>query len=468
MFKASHREGAKTAWALSPFFFVIFVSFVVKKEKDVMFLKRFQLGLIHVAVAMTLVPINSTLNRVMIKELAISATLVAILASLPYLFSPIQVAIGSYSDRHPIFGFRRTPYILAGLILCVLGLIVSPQVAFLMADNFPLGLLAGILAFGAWGMGYNLSAVSYLSLASELSGENGRGKTIATMWFMMIASIILTAIGLSHMVDPYTPEALIRAFGVVAASALTLGLLGLFKLEPRSSVLSSTASETYTVKQMTSAITANPVARTFFVYLLLLLAAILGQDVLLEPFGAEAFGMTVTQTTRITSIWGTFVLLAIIIAGLLEGRVSKRLIAQFGNTGALLGFVVIVISGILINKHVFYTGVTLLGIGTGLSTVANLSLMFDLTLPGMVGLYIGAWGFSNALSRLTGSILGGVVRDIVTQATGVALSGYLVVFSIEALMLFIAAFMLYRIDVNVFKKQIEEPSYVEKVALAAE
>ncbi|HLE90930.1 MAG TPA: PucC family protein, partial [Anaerolineales bacterium] len=164
-----------------------------------MFLKRFQLGLIHVAVAMTLVPINSTLNRVMIKELAISATLVALLASLPYLFSPIQVAIGSYSDRHPIFGFRRTPYILAGLILCVLGVVVSPQVAFLMADNFPLGLLAGLLAFGAWGMGFNLSAVSYLSLASELSGENGRGKTIATMWFMMIVSIIVTAIGLSRM-----------------------------------------------------------------------------------------------------------------------------------------------------------------------------------------------------------------------------------------------------------------------------
>ena len=433
-----------------------------------MFLKRFQLGLIHVAVAMTLVPINSTLNRVMIKELAISATLVAILASLPYLFSPIQVAIGSYSDRHPIFGFRRTPYILAGLVLCVLGVVVSPQVAFLIHDNFAMGLLAGLLAFGAWGMGYNLSAVSYLSLASELSGENERGKTIATMWFMMILSIIITAIGLSRMVDPYTPEALIRAFGVVAASALVLGLLGLIKLEPRSNRLSQSTSESYTIRQMTSAITANPVARVFFVYLLLLLAAILGQDVLLEPFGAEAFGMTVTQTTRITSIWGTFVLLAILVAGLMEGRVSKRLVAQLGNTGALLGFIVIVISGILINKSVFYTGVTLLGIGTGLSTVANLSLMFDLTIPGMVGLYIGAWGFSNALSRLVGSILGGVVRDVVTQATGLALSGYLVVFSIEAFMLLIATIMLYRINVNAFRKQVEEPSFAEKVAIAAE
>jgi BCD family chlorophyll transporter-like MFS transporter len=443
--------------------------FKPKLRIKTMFLKRLQLGLIHVAVAMTLVPINSTLNRVMIKELAISATLVAILASLPYLFAPIQIAIGSYSDRHPILGLRRTPYIFVGLILCVVGLLVSPYVAFLMADNLPLGILAGLFAFGAWGMGYNLSSVSYLSLASEISGENGRGKTIATMWFMMIVSIIATAIGLSRLVDPYTPEALIRAFGYVAASALTLGLVGLIKLEPRSSNSSSkTSSEAYTVKQMTSAITQNPVARIFFVYLLLLLAAILGQDVLLEPFGAEAFGMTVTQTTRITSIWGTFVLVAILIAGLLEGRMAKKAIAQLGNLGALSGFVLIVVSGLTRSTSIFYTGVTLLGLGTGLSTVANLSLMFDLTAPGMVGLYIGAWGFSNALSRLTGNLLAGILRDVVNQFTGQALSGYLVVFIIESLMLLVASVLLIRINVSEFQKNIEEPSFVEKVALASD
>src|SRR5512139_510352 len=109
-----------------------------------MFLKRFQLGLIHVAVAMTLVPINSTLNRVMIKELAISATLVALLASLPYLFSPIQVAIGSFSDRRPVAGYRRTPYILLGLALCVFGMVISPYASFRLADGGITGILAGI------------------------------------------------------------------------------------------------------------------------------------------------------------------------------------------------------------------------------------------------------------------------------------------------------------------------------------
>ena len=433
-----------------------------------MLLKRFQLGLIHAAVAMTLVPINSTLNRVMIFDLEISKTLVSLLAVFPYLLSPIQVAIGSFSDRHPIFGYRRTPYILAGLILCVAGVMASPHIAFLIHENFGVGVLAGLLGFGAWGMGYNLSAVSYLSLASELSGEKGRGKTVATMFFMMILALIGTGIGLSRMVSTYTPETLIFAINFVAVLALILGLLGLIKLEPRAEAVAPPRAETYTVREMAGTVAANPVARVFFIYLLLLLAAILGQDILLEPFGAEAFGMSVEATSRIVSISGVFTLIAFLVAGGLEGRLPKRVIAQAGNLGALAGFVCIFISGILPSLALFYFGITLLGFGIGISTVANLSLMFDLTVPGKVGLYIGAWGFSNGLSRLTGLLLAGVVADAVTHGTGRALSGYLVVFGMEALMLLGAVLLLSRIDVSAFRLKAQEPSFVDKVAVAAE
>jgi MFS transporter, BCD family, chlorophyll transporter len=436
---------------------------------ETMFLKRFQLGLIHVAVAMTLVPINSTLNRVMIFDLGVSKTLFTFLAIFPYLLSPIQVAIGSFSDRHPIFGYRRTPYILAGLVLCVIGVAMSPQVAVLISQNFSLGVMVGILAFGMWGMGYNLSAVSYLSLASELSGEKEHGKTVATMFTMMVIGLIVTGISLSRLVPTYDPDSLSRAFIIVAASALTLGIIGLVKLEPHFEIaVAKTKSESFTIKEMISAITSNSVARIFFVYLLLLLAAILSQDVLLEPFGAQAFGMTLEQTSRIVSITNSFTLIAFIVAGFLEGRVKKKYVAQMGNLGAIIGFVIIVISGITASQAAFYVGITLLGFGTGISTIANLSLMFDLTVPEKVGLYIGAWGFSNGLSRLVGLLMAGVVADLATQISGNALSGYLVVFSLEALMLLVAAVMLYRIDVNAFKKQVEEPSFVEKVAVATE
>ena len=426
---------------------------------------RLQLGLIHLAVAMTLVPINSTLNRVMIKELALSATLVALLASLPYLFSPIQVAIGGFADRHPLLGRHRTPYILLGLLLCVAGVILSPYAAFAMAESFWGGLALGLLAFGAWGMGYNLSAVSYLSLASELSGEKGRSKTIAVMFFMMITSIIGTAIALSRMVDPYTPQALERAFWVVGLAALGLGLLGLLRLEPRATSAQRGGEGHYTWGIMLRTVLGNRQAAFFFWYLIILLAALLGQDILLEPFGAEAFGMSVRETTRITSIWGACTLAALAAAGALEGRVSKRRLAQVGGAGALAGFILIVLSGISHSTIVFYTGLVLLGAGTGLSTVSNLSLMLDMTTQGSIGLYIGAWGMANAISRLLGSVLGGALRDTIARAADDPLAGYLVVFSLMALALLVSLRMLRRISVGDFRRQAEQMSVLDKAAL---
>jgi len=427
-------------------------------------IKRFQLGLIHIAVAMTLVPINSTLNRVMIKELDFSATLVAALASLPYLFSPMQVWIGGYADRHPLFGRRRTPYIFLGLLLCVAGVIVSPHVAFLMAAERLIGILAGLLAFGAWGMGFNLASVSYFSLASELSGEKGRGKTVAVMFFMMIAGIILTSITLSRLVEPYSPAALLRAFSLIGALALVLGLLGLVGLEKRTAE-STKGAENYTIRQMAEALLANPQAKTFFWYLFLLLIALLGQDVLLEPFAAEAFQLPVAVTTRITSIWGVCVLVMLAAAGILEGRLSKRAIAQTGNYGALAGFTLITASGLIPSLPVFYAGVVLLGLGTGLSTVANLSLMLDMTTAQSIGLYIGVWGMANAFSRLAGGLLGGIVRDLATHLLGNFVHGYVVVFVLEGLLLLVAILLFLRIDLTAFQRRAEELSVLERAAI---
>jgi BCD family chlorophyll transporter-like MFS transporter len=217
---------------------------------------------------------------------------------------------------------------------------------------------------------------------------------------------------------------------------------------------------------MAAVILKSRQATLFFWYLTLLLAAILGQDVLLEPFAAEAFGMTVQQTTRITSIWGSAVLLTILLAGVLERRAPRKVVAQIGNIAALGGFLLILSSGLLISTGIFWTGVILLGAGTGLATVANLALMFDLTLPGYVGLFIGAWGVSNALSRLVGTLMAGIVRDVVSSLTHSAVSGYLVVFGIESAMLAVAVAMLVNIDVDSFHKQVEAPSAVERVALA--
>jgi len=434
-----------------------------------MFRKRLQIGLIHMAVAMTLVPINSTLNRIMIKELALSATLVAIMASLPYLFSPIQIAIGSFSDRHPIFGWRRTPYIVLGLLLTVAGVILSPAVAFLLPENRWLGLGLGILVFGAWGMGFNFATVSYFSLASEISGEKGRSRTIAVMFFMMISGIILTSIGLGRLLEPYSPALLERAFRIVGILALILGLIGLFGLEPRIPKEKAFAGEMrYSMSSLVQIVFGNRQVTLFFWYLILLLAAILGQDVLLEPFAGEAFNLPVDATTRITSIWGICVLLSLMITGLLEGRVSKLGVVKIGGLAAIIAFLTIAASGMILNKSLFYAGVLALGLSTGISTVSNLSLMLDMTVAGKVGMFMGAWGMANALSRLTGSVLSGFVRDAVSQIAHSPVTGYVVVFGIDAALLVVSLILLRQIDVNLFKHQAKQISIVERGAMASE
>ena len=433
--------------------------------------KRIQLGLIHVAVAMTLVPINSTLNRVMIKELSISALLVGALAALPYLFSPIQVAIGSFSDRHPIFGWRRTPYIFFGVLLCVFGVIASPHVAYLLADNRTLGILMGILVFGAWGMGYNLASVSYFSLATEISGKKGRSRTISVMFFMMIVSIIGTSITLSNLLEVYTPEKLKDAFQLVGLIAFALGMVGILGLESRKAEkeTAETKEESNTWRQLVKLISGNKQATRFFWYLITLLTAVFAQDILLEPFGAEAFDLEVSETTFITAIWGTMFLVSLSLGSIFENRVPKLRQAKIGAWGGIFAFGLIVLSSVLNSQAVFYTGVVLLGLATGLSTVSNLSLMLDMTVAGKIGLFIGAWGMASAISRLTGNLMSGAVRDVMTNLVGNPVIGYSVVFMIEIGLLLVSLFLLRRIDVSLFKKQVErQMPLVERAAVSSE
>jgi BCD family chlorophyll transporter-like MFS transporter len=105
---------------------------------------------------------------------------------------------------------------------------------------------------------------------------------------------------------------------------------------------------------------------------------------------------------------------------------------------------------------------------TDLSTVSNLSLMLDMTTAGKVGLFIGAWGMANAISRLSGSVLGGAMRDLLTRVLPDPTQAYVVVFSILALLLLISLFMLNRIDVQAFRETADGVTLVERAALASE
>lgn len=75
---------------------------------------------------------------------------------------------------------------------------------------------------------------------------------------------------------------------------------------------------------------------------------------------------------------------------------------------------------------------------------------------------------ANAGSRLIGNLLSGGVRDFVTYFAHNIETGYIVVFSIEALMVMSSLLMLNRIDVRAFRKHADQLGVVERVAIANE
>lgn len=431
--------------------------------------KNIRLALLHVAVAMTFVLINGVLNRVMIHDLNILASAVAILVVLPYVLSPAQVWIGQYSDTHPFFGYRRTPYIALGILLCLGGAVMAPHAALLMTREPLIGVPFAIVAFGIWGIGFNLAVVAYLALASDLSSEQQRSRTIAIMWFLMIVGVIVTAILAGRALEPYSEAQLARVFLATCGISLALATIGIVGLEPRQTkplppaARQSRASQSAAIR----AVLNNPQARVFFIYLILLLAAILGQDVLLEPFGAQAFGMSVKETTQLTALWGGATLAALALyGGVLNRWMSKKRGAMLGGSLAATGLLLIAASAMIHTEALFIPGILLLGFGTGIATTTNLALMLDMTTSEQVGLFIGAWGVADALARGVGTLLGGVMRDLIGAISGNITSGYVSVFLIEALLLGISLVLLQRIDVTAFRGR--QPTLTELVAITGD
>ena len=430
--------------------------------------KNIRLGLLHIAVAITFVAINGVLNRIMIHDLGILSTVVAGLIILPYVLSPAQVWMGQYSDTHPLWGYRRTPYILLGILLCVGGMVLTPFAALLLAKDFLVGLAVGIVAFGLWGIGYNMAVVSYLSLASDLSTEAQRSRTIAIMWFMMITSIIISAITIGRALEPYSEAQLVRVFATAGGVALLLALLGLIGLEPAHVAQAGTHGQSRTSQRLAiQAVIGNPQARLFFIYFILLMVAILGQDVLLEPFGAHAFGMSVEETTQLTALWGSTTLIALLVYGVgLSRWISKKQGATLGGIIAMSGLLLIAASGLWQMATLFRPGIAILGFGTGIATATNLGLMLDMTTTEQAGLYIGAWGVADAIARGIGMLLGGIVRDMITWTTGDAGLGYITVFFIEAIFLLLSLALLAQIDAVRFRSR--QPTLLELAALSSD
>ncbi|MFY8156937.1 MAG: PucC family protein, partial [Rhabdaerophilum sp.] len=146
-----------------------------------------RLGLVQTALGAIVVLTTSTINRVMVVELALPAMLPGLLVGLHYAVQVLRPRWGHGAD----VGGRLTPWILGGMATLALGGFGAALGVALMQNSTLLGLMVSTLAFLLIGIGVGASGTSLLVLLSKRVEDKRRPAAATIVWVMMIIGFIV-------------------------------------------------------------------------------------------------------------------------------------------------------------------------------------------------------------------------------------------------------------------------------------
>ncbi|WP_316249128.1 PucC family protein [Roseicyclus sediminis] len=405
-----------------------------------------RLSLFQVTVGMALVLLVGTLNRVMIVELFVPATLVGVMISLPLLFAPFRALIGYRSDIHKsALGWRRVPYIWKGTMLQFGGFAIMPFALLVLsgydqAADAPLwiGHASAALAFLLVGAGVHTVQTVGLALATDLVPVEDQPKVVGLMYVMLLVGMIGAALIFGALLTDYTPGKLVQVVQGAAVVTVVLNLLALWKQEPRDRDRAR-RMEAETHDDFIDAWRLFVRGRTAVGLLVVIGLGTMGfgmADVLLEPYGGQVLELSVAMTTRLTAVFAFGGLIGFAIASrvLLDGA-DPIDVAWWGTLAGLPAFAAIIASGPLTLPALFVAGTGLAGLGAGLFGHGTLTATMRSAPREQVGLALGAWGAVQATAAGIAVALGGIIRDLVTALPGAAdfrpETPYTPVFSLE-------------------------------------
>jgi BCD family chlorophyll transporter-like MFS transporter len=403
------------------------------------------------SIGITSVLVSGTLNRVMIVEQGMSASLVGACFALPLLIAPLRVWIGYQSDTRPLWGQRRTPYIVAGMLLSVVGMMSAVLLVLALPDNnLPLAVAltaAVMVAFLAYGLGRHMSSNTFEALIADTFHGSQRPRAVTLFKVAMFVGIIGTAVVLGILLDPFSPTRLALITASALLLTLLLTLLAVVGQERRGDHIDAAIAEARAVSfraTIATVVWPDPRMRRFFALVMLVIVGTLAQDILLEPYGGLVLGMTPGETTRLTGLWGVGTVLAMLAAGL-------GLIQRYGYMTVLrggLGITIVVFGGLIgagfLQQPILFQGlVFILGLGTGLAAAGLLTAVVEQTTTARAGTLMGVWGVAHESGEALGGLLGGGVVDLVRLLSGGnSWLAYSTVFALEAGLLLVALLLM--------------------------
>ena len=389
-----------------------------------------RLSLFQVSVGMAGVMLLGTLNRVMIVELTVPATIVAIMIALPVLSAPFRALLGFKSDHHrSAIGWKRIPYLWFGTLWQFGGLAVMPSALLVLGGNtvhdvpFAGEVLAG-LAFLMTGLGMHMTQTAGLALAADRATDETRPRVVALLYVSYLAGMAISAIVIGWLLRDFNDLLLIQVVQGTAVVTITLNVIALWKQERvRPMTREEREAPAPSFRDAWADLARGGTAGRLLAVVFLGTMAFNMQDVLLEPYGGEILGLSVSSTTLLTAAWAAGALVAFALAGrgLARGRDAYRM-AGTGLLTGLVAFSAVIFAAPLGSSALFFAGATLIGFGGGLFSVSTLTAAMTMPAEGLAGrgLALGAWGAAQATAAGLSIAIGGTLRDVVNAH---ALSG---------------------------------------------
>jgi len=420
-------------------------------SKDLPLSRLMRLALFQMTVGMALVLLIGTLNRVMIVELKVPASLVAVMVAMPLIFAPFRAMIGYRSDKHvSAIGWRRVPYIWMGSMIQFGGLAVMPFALLVLAGagqsaSAPawVGQLAAGLAFLLVGAGLHTTQTVGLALATDLAPVEDQPKVVGLMYVMLLAGMVFSALLFGYLLRDFSPGALIEVIQGAAVVTLLLNGIAVWKQETIGAPRATAVQADQDFAQAWSRFTKGENAKRRLIAVGLGTMAFSMEDVLLEPFGGEILHLTVGVTTALTA--------TLALGGLAGFAWASRVLSQgfdpfrmamWGTFVGIPAFLLVIGSALTGATWMFVFGTLLIGFGAGIFGHGTLTATMNLAPKDQAGLALGAWGAVQATAAGVAVAWGGIMRDLVAHVSN-SVTGYLSVYALEVVLLLVTMVAMF-------------------------
>src|SRR6056297_603354 len=403
-----------------------------------------RLGLVQMALGAIVVLTTSTLNRLMVVELALPAVLPGLLVALHYGIQITRPNWGFLSDS----GGHRTRWIIGGMAALGAGAFGAAAAIPLLETAFGLGLALSIIAYALIGLGVGASGTSLLALLATATAPERRPAAATITWLMMIFGIAVTAASVGQVLDPYSHALLLRIVGVVVLGAFAMTTVAVLGIEAHVRVEPDPAPVPF--REGLAEIWGERTARNFTIFVFLSMTAYFMQELILEPYAGLVFGFTPGQSTSLSGAQNGGVFVGMVIVGIAATALrfgSLRNWVIGGCLGSAASLCMIAMLGGAALPQTLLPAVFALGFFNGTFAVAAIGSMMALAGDGREkreGTRMGLWGAAQAIAAGFGGLTGAAAVDIMRSLAADA-PAFGAVFIFEAGLFLCAAHMALRI-----------------------